>query len=64
MVKLASSSEFRESAKRVGEELQKAEVDVQSKVSDITCSSAIALTPVAGTHAGDDGAHEGEERHT
>ncbi|KAF7776395.1 hypothetical protein Agabi119p4_4788 [Agaricus bisporus var. burnettii] len=31
MLKLASNSEFRESAKRVGEELQKAGVDMQSK---------------------------------
>lgn len=33
MVKLAANSDFRESAKRVGEELQKAGVDFQSKVS-------------------------------
>ncbi len=33
MLKLAANADFRESAKRVGEELQKAGVDIHSKVS-------------------------------
>jgi hypothetical protein len=36
MLKLASNSEFRESMKHVGEELQKAGVDMQSKVGSLS----------------------------
>lgn len=62
MLKLASNSEFRESAKRVGEELEKAGVDFKSKVNASSCVFCDMCSNgwSAGTDAGDDGAHEAQ----
>lgn len=61
MLKLASNSEFRESAKRVGEELQKAGVDMQSKVLFFFSVFAVHSSSTrTGIDAGDDGAHEAQ----